>query len=47
MVSFVITAIATMGLTLYCVIAGVCVYTFPQASEQLILKVDRLTTMNT
>jgi len=43
-VSFVITAFTTMGLILrHC---GIVNYTCAQASEQLIIKVDCLNTMN-
>jgi len=43
-VSFVITAFNTMGLILcHC---GIVSYTCARASEQLIMKVDRLNTMN-
>jgi len=43
-VSFVITAFTSMGL--YYVICGIVSYTCARASEQLIMKVDRLNTMN-
>jgi hypothetical protein len=43
-VSFVITAFTTMGLILrHC---GIVSYKYAAASEQLIMKVDRLNTMN-
>ena len=43
-VSFVIIAFTTMGLILrHC---GIVSYTCSQASKQLIMKVDRLNTMN-